>query len=263
MIKKELYSDYLVPARPINNAKVLLEVRNLSYRNRVNDVSLDLKAGEIVGLAGLLGSGRTELLECIAGIRRADRGQVIVNGKPLKNGKPWIAIERGIFLVPENRHRCGVIGIHTLAANMMMPIWRKFRGAGPLLDDKKAAKMAEVMRQKMDINSTGIQQTVNTLSGGNQQKVVFAKGLLTEPKILLLDDPTAGIDVDTKSSIAKLIRETADAGNGIVIVSSEFDELARLCDRVLIMRKGAPHTRLIRGTDTITEVSLNHAVQAV
>ncbi|MEM5769753.1 MAG: sugar ABC transporter ATP-binding protein, partial [Bacillota bacterium] len=238
MVGKSVSTDYLSPKNETTDGQELLRISGLSYRNKVKDVSLSVSGGEIVGLAGLMGSGRTELLESVFGTRKYDRGSVQMTGKAVTAGKPWAAIAQGLFLVPENRHRSGIVGIHSIYSNMMMAVWKKQRGKAFLLNDKKARTQCEAMRRNLDVASVNIDQELIRLSGGNQQKVVFAKSLLTEPKVLLLDEPTTGIDVEAKAGIAQLIRNLADNGSGVLIASSETEELVRVCDRVLIMNNG-------------------------
>lgn len=261
MVGKSVSTDYLSPKNQMADKQELLKISGLSYHDKVRDISLSVSGGEIVGLAGLMGSGRTELLESIFGTRKYDRGSVQVADKAVAAGKPWDAIEKGLFLVPENRHKSGIVGIHSIYFNMMMAIWKKQRGKTLLLNDKKARVQCETMRRKLDIASVNLDQELIRLSGGNQQKVIFAKSLLTEPKVLLLDEPTTGIDVEAKEGIAHFIRELADNGSGILIASSETEELVRVCDRVLIMNNGKIIEEVSRKDYDITQEVLESAIQ--
>ncbi|WP_312641059.1 sugar ABC transporter ATP-binding protein [Hydrogenoanaerobacterium sp.] len=261
MIGRKLSSDYIASKQPIIYDKPLLEVNNLKWENKVNDVSFQIFPREVLGIAGLLGSGRTELMKCIYGLLQPDSGKITLKGTPIPYGKPWESIEKGIMFVPENRRKSGIIGIHSIKMNMLIPIWKKMK-KGMLVDEKKSMALATEMSEKLNIKCTSIEQELESLSGGNQQKVVFGKSMLTNPEILLLDDPTVGIDVEAKAGIARLIRDIADGGSGVVLVSSEMDELERLCDRVLIIREGKVSAELRRDRgDEITESVLAQAIQ--
>lgn len=263
MIGKKLNQEYLPPARPVDYVRPVLRVESVFWEDKVKDVSFEIYPGEIVGIAGLLGSGRTELAKCIYGLLRPDRGKILLEDKEIPVGKPWTSIAGGISFVPENRRKSGIIGIHSIQYNMLLPIWKRMCRK-LFIDEKKCAENAEDMIRKLDLKCTGAEQEVQYLSGGNQQKVVFAKSLLIQPKILLLDDPTVGIDVEAKAAIAQLIRKIADQNNAVLLISSEMEELERLCDRVLILANGEIKKELSRQRgDSITEAVLAEAVQMV
>lgn len=261
MIGKKLNSGYLAPVNPSGDGHTVLEVENLSFGGKVKDVTFQVHAGEIVGIAGLLGSGRTELMKCIYGLLKPERGSILLEGEPVPVGRPFTSIRRGLAFVPENRRQSGIVGIHSVKYNMLLPIWERMK-RGFLIDEKKSARLAEETREKLAIKCTGVEQEVERLSGGNQQKVVFGKSLLIRPKILLLDDPTVGIDVEAKAAAAQLIRETADNGNAVLLVSSEMEELERLCDRVFIMSGGELKKELVRKNgDDLSEAALSETIQ--
>lgn len=261
MVGKKLNQAYLSPEKPVDYTKPALQAENISWGNKVRDITLDLYPGEILGIAGLLGSGRTELMKCLYGLIKPDKGRILLDGEEIAVGKPWMSIEKGVAFVPENRRKSGIVGIHSIQYNMLLPIWDRLK-KGIFINEKESRIRAEDMKEKLDLKCTGIEQEVEYLSGGNQQKVVFAKNLLIQPRILLLDDPTVGIDVEAKASIARLIRSIADAGNAVLLVSSEMDELERLCDRVLIMSNGQIKKEISRRKgDVITEAALTEAVQ--
>lgn len=261
MIGKKLQQEYLASANPVDYTLPILEVKSICWKDKVKDVSFDIYPGEIVGIAGLLGSGRTELAKCIYGLIKPDKGKILLDSWEIPIGKPWTSIEQGISFVPENRRRSGIIGIHSIQYNMLVSIWKRMRKK-LFIDEKKCAKDTEHMIQKLDLKCTGADQEVRFLSGGNQQKVVFAKSMLIQPKILLLDDPTVGIDVEAKAAIGHLIRKIADRNNAVILISSEMEELERLCDRVLILSNGEIKKELSREKgDIITEASLMEAVQ--
>lgn len=261
MIGKKLTSEYLTPKNQVVYEKPILEVKNINWKEKVKNINFNVYRGEIVGVAGLLGSGRTEMMKCIYGLIKPESGEILLDMKKIPFGKPWSTIESGVAFVPENRRESGIVGIHTIMHNMLLPIWDRMK-KGLFIDDKKSRDMADDMRQKLDIKCNGIMQDVEHLSGGNQQKVVFGKSLLINPRVLLLDDPTVGIDVEAKASIAQLVRNIADTGNSVLMVSSEMEELERLCDRVLIMNDGSIRRELNRANgDDLSEASLAQAIQ--
>ena len=261
MIGKKLQQEYLAPAKPVDYSSPVLQVQSVSWKDKVRDVSFSIYPGEIVGIAGLLGSGRTELAKCIYGLIKPEKGKILLGGKEVPVGKPWTSIERGISFVPENRRKSGIVGIHSIQYNMLLPIWKKMKRK-LFIDEKKCLERTEERIEKLDLKCTGAEQEVRYLSGGNQQKVVFAKSMLIQPKILLLDDPTVGIDVEAKAAIGQLIRTIADHNNAVLLISSEMEELERLCDRVLILSDGEMKKELSRKDgDLITEAALTEAVQ--
>lgn len=262
MIGRKLEDNVYLPSAYSGDKKeALLSVKNIHVGKRISDVSFEVYPGEILGIAGLLGSGRTELLKAIYGLMDPESGQVLIHGQPAIKGKPWMQIDQGVFFVPENRRESGIVGIHTVHENMNLPIWKRFTKKG-LIDDKETRQSALAMKVRLNLKATSIDQEVERLSGGNQQKVVFAKSLLTKPTVLLLDEPTVGIDVEAKSEVALLIRDISNLGNAVVLISSEMDEMARLCDRVLILKQGKVRGILDRSQGhNITEHSLSEAIQ--
>ncbi|MHB1394575.1 MAG: sugar ABC transporter ATP-binding protein [Clostridia bacterium] len=255
-------NEYIPPKSKISRLKPVLEVKGLRWREKVQNVSFEVYQGEILGIAGLLGSGRTEILKNIVGLYEPDTGEILIDGSSFKLGQPWDAIRNGIFLVPENRRKSGIIAGQPIRHNMLLPIWKKLKN-NFLINDQKGKEIAGDMIKKLSIKTTGMDQYVERLSGGNQQKVVFAKSLVTKPKVLLLDDPTVGVDIEAKNEIANLVRNIADQGNGVLLVSSEMEELARLADRVLILKQGIVIDELSRDNgDEITEQTLSIAIQS-
>ena len=194
--------------------------------------------GEILGIAGLLGSGRSELLRAIFGIDRLDAGSIEMAGRAVRLRSPKDALDAGIALIPEDRARAGLVRDHSVGHNILMAAWRRFARAG-LIDDGAATGAARRLMDQLQIRATGLDQEVRSLSGGNQQKVVVAKNLTVDPSVLLLDDPTVGVDVGSKREILTEVRDLARNGKGIVLVSSEFEELSGVADRVLLLRDGA------------------------
>lgn len=238
----------------------LLRVAGLT-NSRVRDVSFELRRGEILGIAGLLGSGRSEVMRAVFGIDRLDAGTIEMNGRRLDIQGPADALGAGIALVPEDRGRAGLVREHSVAHNILMASWRRVARGG-FIDDKAARGVAAGFIEQLRIQTAGPEQLVKGLSGGNQQKVVVAKNLAAEPSVLLLDDPTVGVDVGSRREILEDVRALAIRGNGVVLVSSEFEELSGLADRVLIMRSGAVQRVLDRWAgDDLSEEALSRAVQ--
>ena len=262
MVGRAVSGEIIPPEKPIDySEQPLLEVKNISWKNKVNDISFSLYPREVVGVAGLLGSGRTELLKNIYGLVQPDSGEIYLAGKqvPPRHNPAW-SIDHGICFVPENRRVNGIIPIHSINMNMMISIWNKYRRHG-LLDDKKAIADTRDMISKLDVACTGPGQALQSLSGGNQQKVVFGKSIFTNPKVLLLDDPTVGIDVDAKTQVASIIRGVADQGSAVLLVSSEVEYLETVCDRVIILRDGQIHKIMRAGVDDLSEASIIATMQ--
>jgi rhamnose transport system ATP-binding protein len=213
-----------------------LSVRGLTRRPSFREVSLDVGAGEIVGLFGLVGSGRSELLETIFGLRKAEAGTVDVAGTRLAAHSPRQAARQGVALVPEERHRQGLFFNLSLRDNLMMPA-RTVAG-DILIRDSQEWKQCEQLMAQWRVKAPGPGAFPDSLSGGNQQKVVLAKWLATSPRILMLDEPTKGVDVGAKFEIHEIIRRQAANGLGCLVVSSDLPEILALCDRILVMREG-------------------------
>lgn len=217
--------------------EVLLELRNVSGRYKPNNISLTVHRGEVVGLAGLLGSGRSALARVIAGIEPLKSGEILIKGKPLAIHKPADAIGAGIALVPEARATQGIIPAHSVASNMVLGVMDRISKLG-LVDNEQVKSVTDGQIKRLAIKTASRDHAVSTLSGGNQQKVVIGKWLATDPDILVLDEPTAGIDIGSKSEIIRLVRDLAAAGKAIVFISSELSELLTACDRIVVMADG-------------------------
>lgn len=214
-----------------------LTVRKLTRGNAVIDASLTLHRGEILGLAGLVGAGRTELARLIFGADRADSGSIEMNGRLVTFKSPREAIRAGICLLTEDRKSQGLILEHSLLDNFSLPSLRSFSRFG-LLDRRAEAAAFEKTTTQLNIRAHSPHQRVATLSGGNQQKIVLAKWLQRNAEIVIFDEPTRGIDVGAKLEIYRLIHELADAGKAILMISSELPELLAMSDRILVMREG-------------------------
>ena len=228
--------DQLYPKRPTGAGDVLLEVRDVKALPEVRGVSLEVRAGEVVGLGGLVGSGRTELLRVIAGVDRPDSGEVVLKGRRLHPGRPDKAIAAGLGLAPEDRKSQGLLLEWSQTKNVSLAdLGRFMQGLLDVRAERRAA--AEQLRELRTVPDDP-DRMVRELSGGNQQKVVLARWLLRHCDVLLLDEPTRGVDVATKAELYRVICGLAEAGLGVLVVSSELDELAGICTRILVMRDG-------------------------
>jgi ABC-type sugar transport system ATPase subunit len=214
-----------------------LAVRGLGRGGELHDIDLTVRSGEIVGVAGLLGAGRTELLRAIFGVDRPDAGKVEINGVTARIKSPRDAIREGVVLDPEERKSQGLVLNLSIAENIAGPRLSAFRRSG-WVDNKKIRVAAEEMKERLGIKTPNVGTPVQNLSGGNQQKVVIARWVLSGAEVYLLDEPTRGVDVGAKADIYAVIRELTDHGAAVLVVSSELPELIGLCDRILVMREG-------------------------
>jgi simple sugar transport system ATP-binding protein len=220
------------------SAKPLLEVRNISKKNNYADVSLTLYPGEILGITGLLGSGRTELALALFGMNKPDRGTVLLNGEPVTLRTAGAAAHAGIGYVPENRLVQGLVMPQSVGRNIVLTTLRRLVGKSGLIDRNKFHDNVEEWIKWLNIRVADADAPVRTLSGGNQQRVVLAKWMATIPKVLILDGPTVGIDVAAKSAIHSFIRNLAETGVGVIVISDEVQEVHGNCNRVLLMHRG-------------------------
>ncbi|QJY50833.1 sugar ABC transporter ATP-binding protein [Pseudonocardia broussonetiae] len=217
---------------------VVLEVEGLSRAGEFADVSFTVRAGEVVGLAGLVGSGRSEILETVYGARRSTAGTVRVDGRTLRRGSVPAAVRSGVGLCPEERKSQGLLLGEPVYRNVSLPALGRFARGGFVRENAEVAAAREVTEQ-LDVRPADPMRVVRTLSGGNQQKVVLARWLLRGCRVLLLDEPTRGVDVGARSEIYALVRSLAASGVAVVLVSSEVPEVLGLADRVLVVREGA------------------------
>jgi ribose transport system ATP-binding protein len=219
------------------DAAEILRVEGLSRRGEFSDVSFSVHSGEIVGLAGLVGSGRSEIVETVYGARKADAGQVTVDGKKLRPGSVGAAIRAGLGLAPEERKSQGLLMFEPVYRNVSVSSLGRFARAGFISTGREYAEAARVT-EELDVRPADPRRVIRTLSGGNQQKVVLARWLLRGCRLLILDEPTRGVDVGARSEIYRLVRTLADSGVGVLMVSSEIPEVLGLSDRVLVVREG-------------------------
>ena len=249
--------EQLYPDRPAGTNEVLLAVRGARRLPAVRGVSLEVRAGEVVGLGGLVGSGRTELLRLVYGLDPLDEGEIVLDGKRLRAGSPREAIRHGLGLAPEDRKSQALVLDWSQTKNVTLSDLRRFSRV--LLDVRKERRTAHQELKALNTVPDDPDRVVRLLSGGNQQKVVLARWLLHECRVLLLDEPTRGVDIATKAEIYRIIGKLAASGLGVLVVSSELEELAHMCTRVLVMREGEIVAE-VDGKDA-TELSLlRHAV---
>ncbi len=232
--------EYVFPPRPEgarDRGEPVLEVKDLSLAGVFSGVDLTVHAGEIVGLAGLVGAGRSEIVETLYGARKASSGSVTIDGKALRRGSVTAAVRAGIGLAPEERKSQGLLLDEAVFKNVTVSSMSRFARFG-FLDRGEERRQAEELTTSLDVRPDGVTRAVRTLSGGNQQKVVLARWLMRDCRVLLLDEPTRGVDVGARSEIYQLIRALADRGVAVVVVSSEIEEVLGLSDRVLVVREG-------------------------
>ncbi len=234
--------------------KPLLEVKNLSKKGNFQDINFQIKPGEIVGITGIIGSGRTELALSLFGLNKADSGQIYIDGKQVKILFPEDAIEHGLSYLPEDRLNQGLFIKQPIGNNIVVTILKKLLNKLNLIEKNKKYKYAEKWSKDLNIVAPSLDTAVQALSGGNQQRVVIAKWLATHPKVFILDGPTVGIDVASKSNIHNIIRKLANQGMGVIIISDEIPEILRNCNRLIVIREGKILKKL--NTTEVTESQL-------
>lgn len=230
--------DALFPERHATLGETLLEVQGLSAGESFKDISFSVRAGEVVGLGGLMGAGRTEVLKTIYGALARSAGQVRIGSVEARIHNPRDAIRAGLAFVPEDRKGEGLILPFPVRGNIALSTLRKLSWFGSILAPRRMDRLAEQTVVELRIRTPSIRQRVQSLSGGNQQKVVLGRALTTKPRIFLLDEPTRGIDVGAKVEVYRLINQLAEQGGAILVVSSDMIELLGICDRILVMRGG-------------------------
>lgn len=235
MVGREISELY--PKLPAKVGEVVLSVEGLNLAGQFADISFQVRAGEIVGLAGLVGSGRSEVVRAVFGVDKYDKGTVFLNGKKLRNGNAAANMNAGLALVPEDRRQQGLFMPTSIAKNSAVTLLKKLAKLF-IVRAKSEAQLGAEWGKVLQLKYADIQDPVDRLSGGNQQKVVLAKWLATEPKLLIVDEPTRGIDVGTKSEVHRLLSQKAQEGMAIIMVSSELPEVLGMADRVLVMREG-------------------------
>jgi ABC-type sugar transport system ATPase subunit len=257
MVDREV--NELFPKQKSVIGDVVLQVKNLTVKGEFEDVSFDLRSGEILGIAGLMGAGRTELMEAIVGARKPNRGEIYFKGKKIVNHIPGDAIRRGIAMVPEDRKKNGVFLKLSIKDNVLMSSLKKcIQGVGL----KKSLEMRcfNEYAKKLEIKYSGLTQACKNLSGGNQQKVAVSRVLNADPEIIILDEPTRGIDVKTKSEIHRLMSTLAGTGKAVLMVSSELPEILGMSDRILVLHEGV-QTGIVDRKDATADKIMELAVK--
>jgi rhamnose transport system ATP-binding protein len=227
----------LFPKLPAEIGDDVLVVEGLTRTGVFHDISFSVRAGEIVGLAGLVGAGRSEVARAVFGVDPYESGSVRLGGQALPKGNPRVAMARGLALVPEDRRKQGLVLDESVSRNVTLAI-RNSLARGGLLTNRAENAAAEVWASRLEVKTAALDAETGTLSGGNQQKVVLGKWLATEPTVLIVDEPTRGIDVGTKAEVHRLLSELAQRGIAILMISSELPEVLGMADRVLVMREG-------------------------
>lgn len=235
MTGKPAIYDY--EPRQLDDGNIALSLQGVSDGHHIEDISLDIRRGEIIGLFGLIGAGRTELLDMVHGVRQPQSGELVLNGQPYRPRSPSEAVRQGVVLVPEGRKTAGILPQHSVRDNAAVSSLRQF--ANRFFSDRRG----EPDRMAAFTSSLGIRmandlQPISTLSGGNQQKVIFARALMAGPQLLLLDEPTHGVDVGAKADLYAIIADAAKQGLTVIMASSEVPEILALCDRVAVLSKG-------------------------
>ena len=257
MVGRDMTDMFAKPEQ--TEGEVLLEVRNVTQGRRVKNCSFTLKRGEILGFFGLVGAGRTELMRIVFGVDKPDAGEVLYKGQPLKARYPGDVIANGIAMVPEDRKVQGAILMQDISFNITITNLKEII-SGVRVNRRAEKQLVNGMIEKLSIRTPSADQSVNNLSGGNQQKVVFAKWLATKPDVLILDEPTRGIDVGAKKEIYEIMKQLVDEGVSIIMVSSEMPELINMSNRVITMYEGAI-TGVLEGEEIAKENILFHATK--
>jgi rhamnose transport system ATP-binding protein len=227
------------PKEDTQIGKPILSVQGLSGAGFVEDVSFEVRTGEILGFFGLVGAGRSEVAQMLFGITRPDRGEIRVGGHLVRPRSSRHAMRLGISFLPEDRHQQGLVLPFPIRANETLPILRQLANRLGVVDRAKETQIARDFAGRMRVVATGVEQLTNTLSGGNQQKVLFARWLFRNPRVLILDEPTRGVDVAARAAIHRLINNLAAKGTAVLLISSEIEEVLGLAHRVLVMRRGS------------------------
>lgn len=239
--------------------EIMLDVQDLTWDGNPNRISFSVRKGEVVGLVGLLGSGRTEVVETLFGIRKQKGARITIDGKTVHNRGIADAIGNGFALIPEDRRRQGLILMHSIRENAILPSLAMLC-RGCLLNIKNCNAWSEECITEFNVKANGIHDSMMSLSGGNQQKIVIAKWFKKRPKVLLMDEPTAGVDIGAKTEIIKIIRKFVKEKRSVIFISSELSEVLAICDRIIILKDGKIKGTVAR-TEIKTEEELQHAVQ--
>jgi L-arabinose transport system ATP-binding protein len=262
MVGRSLQDIYGYRTRGIGDNA--LEVRGLRAAGISEPIDLDVRAGEIVGIFGLAGAGRSELLHAIYGAAKTLGGSVAVCGESGITGPPS-AIRKGVMLCPEDRKKDGVFPLRSVGENINISARRKYSKLGFWVDEKREAENAQSQVDRLSVRTPSLQQPIGLLSGGNQQKAILGRWLSENVRVLMLDEPTRGIDVGAKREIYEIIYELAEQGVGVLMVSSELPEVLGVCDRIVVMREGAIAGEVSRAEaneDNVIRLALPQALEA-
>lgn len=251
----------LFPKIETTPGKVVLEVKDLCAGKTFQNISFQLREREILGISGLVGAGRTEIMNAIFGIDQYESGEVLIDGKPVKIKSPKDAIRNGLAMVTEDRRGSGIIAGLAVRANVSLAYLSSICNKLTFINRKKEERDAVEMKEKLQIRAASLNQAIGSLSGGNQQKAILARWLLSKPRVLILDEPTRGIDVGSKSEIHRLISDLAAEGMAVIMISSEMPEIMGMSDRVLVIREGKIMGEFMRG-EADQETLVKHAFGA-
>lgn len=247
MVGRDLDSYY--PKVELAAGEVALSVRGLTRRGVFSNISFEVRRGEIVALAGLVGAGRSEVVRAVFGIDPVDSGSVAVNGNKLPLGRPWLAVRAGLALVPEDRRAQGLALDLTIARNAAVTVLKRLSRYG-LISTRSETRLAALWGQRLQLKAHQLDAPVGNLSGGNQQKVVLGKWLATDPLVLIIDEPTRGIDVGAKAEVYRTMSELVQQGLAVLMISSELPEVLGMADRVLVMHEGRIAAEIPRAAAT-------------
>ncbi|MBO6197105.1 MAG: sugar ABC transporter ATP-binding protein, partial [Butyrivibrio sp.] len=243
--------------------EVVMEVKGLSsiHEKSFQDVSFNLKKGEILGFGGLVGAQRTELMEGLFGIRNLSAGTIKIHGKEVKIKSPRDAMNAGIGMITEDRRGNGIFGCLSIKDNVGVSVYNKYLTAGFVLDHPKINKVVDDSIEKLSIKTPSMQEHIANLSGGNQQKVIVSRWLANDPDILIMDEPTRGIDVGAKHEIYEIMTDLAKQGKAIIMISSEMAELLGMSDRIYVMCNGKLRGEITEEADMTQEKVMSYATQ--
>ena len=256
MVGREIENLFSSDSRVPSNA--ILEVRGISKKGKFENINFEVHAHEVLGIAGLMGAGRTEIARAIFGLDKIDSGEILLKGHKIEIRSPKDAIEKGIAYVSEDRKALGFIPEMSMIENISLSNLKNYSKGG-FIQTKKETKVSSQMADDLKIKAAGLNQKVMNLSGGNQQKIVIAKALLTSPALLILDEPTRGIDIGAKHEIYKLINQLANNGLAVIIISSELPEILGMSDRILVLSKGK-QTAILNKQEASQEKIMHYAI---
>ena len=243
----------------LDKNEYILNIKNLSLAKKFNNISFDLKRGEILGFAGLVGAGRTDVAKSIFGAEKFDDGEIIYDGQNIVNNSPNDAINKGFAYVPEDRKQMGIFGPVAVEDNITSAVPKDISNAFGLINSKTVSSKTNEFIEKFNIILTSGRQLIEELSGGNQQKCIISKWLLSKPKVLILDEPTRGVDVGVKSEMYDIINKLAEEGTAIILISSELPEILSLSHRIIVMREGRI-TKILNNKDANQENIMSFAI---